>query len=140
MCFRNVDPILQAHVFQARKRWEQQRIHYGFSFEDSWVGSKLVGYLRAVGYEDVQEKKYRIVRAYPLCQDFRMYVEGIAQWFVGEGAPYLSQEYVTRWLACFSDQQSVINDAVFVYEETEYVVTGTSGSRSSQSRIRKLIP
>src|SRR5205823_4072190 len=53
MRFYNIDAGLQARVFQAREHWEQRRVDEGFAFEDSWVGSKLAGYLRAAGYEEV---------------------------------------------------------------------------------------
>ncbi len=55
MRFSNIDTGLQARVLQARERWEQQRVEYGYAFEDSWVGSKLASYLRAAGFEQVQE-------------------------------------------------------------------------------------
>lgn len=123
--FHTIDPALQARVFHARERWEGDRVEQGYSFEDSWVGSKLAGYLRAAGYEDVQEKTYRIVRRHPLPQNFRAYLQGIAEWFVCEGAPYLSGEDVTRWLQCFlHETQNVLDDEAFVSEETEFVVTG----------------
>src|SRR5437660_11008931 len=45
MRFHTIEPGLQARVFQARERWEQVRVDEGYTFEDSWVGSKLAGYL-----------------------------------------------------------------------------------------------
>src|SRR5579859_2953226 len=123
--FYNVDADVQARVFQARERWEQERIYHGFSFEDSWVGSRLAGYLRAAGYKDVQERTYRVVRRYPLCQDFRIYLQGIAEWFVCEGAPFLAGRDITDWLEYFLDEDRCIFDkTTFAYEETEYIVTG----------------
>ena len=125
MRFYNVDPALQARVFQAREGWEELRVDAGFAFEDSWVGSKLAGYLQAAGYQDVQEKSYRIVRQYPLSNDFRFYLQGIAEWFVCEGAPLLDGEGLTTWLQCFLDgEHCVLDQETFVSEETEYVVTG----------------
>ena len=112
-------------VFEARERWEQLRTFAGFAFEDSWVGSKLAGYLQAAGYQEVQEKSYRIVRQYPLSKDFRFYLQGIAEWFVSEGAPLLDGEDITNWLQCFlDDEQCQIDQDTFVSEETEFVVTG----------------
>ncbi|WP_165423467.1 methyltransferase domain-containing protein [Ktedonosporobacter rubrisoli] len=123
--FYNVDPALQARVFRARELWEKERAEQGLLFEDSWVGSKLAGYLRAAGYKDVQVKTYRIVRRYPLAPDYRLYLEGIAEWFVGEGAPYLSREDQTNWLHCFlNEDDNVFARESFVSEETEYIVTG----------------
>src|SRR5205085_12156969 len=125
MRFSNIDVGLQARVFQARERWEQERVNYGYSFEDSWVGSKLAGYLRAAGYEDVQEKSYRIVRRYPLSQDFRSYLQGIAEWFVCEDAPFLDAADLESWLCCFLNEKCcVLDEHNFVSEETEFVVTG----------------
>jgi len=125
MRFHNMDAGLQARVFQARERWEQERLNQGYAFEDSWVGSKLAGYLREAGYEEVEEKSYPIVRRYPLSQDFRFYLQGIAEWFVCEGAPLLGSEDLTNWLRCFLDEvHSVLDQETFVSEETEYVVTG----------------
>jgi ubiquinone/menaquinone biosynthesis C-methylase UbiE len=125
MRFHNVDPILQTHVFQAREQWEQARVNQGYAFEDSWVGSKLAGYLRAAGYEEVQEKTYRILRHFPLPTDFRHYLQGIIEWFVCEDAPFLTHEDVTNWLHCFlSETTSVFDQDTFVFEETEFVVTG----------------
>ena len=125
MRFHNIDSGLQARVFQARERWEQLRVDAGFSFEDSWVGSKLASYLRAAGFEDVQEKSYRIVRHFPLSQDFRFYLQGIAEWFVCEHAPLLNPEDCKRWLQYFADgKQCALDEDTFSSEETEYVVTG----------------
>jgi ubiquinone/menaquinone biosynthesis C-methylase UbiE len=125
MRFSNVDARLQARVFQARERWEQLRVADGFAFEDSWVGSKLAGYLRAAGFEDVQERSYKIVRRYPLSQDFYTYLRGIAEWFVCEGAPLLNAGDRWSWQRCFLDEcWCVLDDEDFVSEETEFVVTG----------------
>ncbi len=126
MRFRNIDAALQARVFQARERWERIRVHEGFAYEDSWVGSKLAAYLRAAGFEDVQEKSYQIVRTYPLPADFRFYLPGIAEWCVCEGAPLLAGEDITSWLQCFLDPAlNVLDQPAFMSEETEFVVTGT---------------
>jgi len=123
--FHNVDTGLQARVFQARQDWEQLRVDAGYPFEDSWVGSKLAGCLRAAGYEHVQEKSYHIIRRHPLSQDFRFYLQGVAEWFVCEDAPLLDEEDRVNWLQCFLDgEQCVFDKDTFVSEETEYVVTG----------------
>jgi ubiquinone/menaquinone biosynthesis C-methylase UbiE len=125
MRFHNIDLGLQARVFQARERWEKQRVDKGFEFEDSWVGSKLAMYLRAAGYEDVQERTYHIVRRYPLPTDFRFYLQGIAEWFVCEGAPLLAGSDLECWLSYFLDgERSALDKETFVSEETEFVVTG----------------
>jgi ubiquinone/menaquinone biosynthesis C-methylase UbiE len=125
MRFSNIDLELQARVFQARERWEQERVSHGYAFEDSWVGSKLAGYLRAAGYEQVKERSYTIRRHYPLPKDFRFYLQGIAEWFVCEGAPYLDSSDVTRWLSCFLHEfDAALDQETFVSEETEFVVTG----------------
>jgi ubiquinone/menaquinone biosynthesis C-methylase UbiE len=125
MRFSNIDLELQARVFQARERWEQERVSHGYAFEDSWVGSKLAAYLRAAGYEQVKERSYTIRRHYPLPKDFRFYLQGIAEWFVCEGAPYLDGSDVTRWLSCFLDEfDAALDQETFVSEETEFVVTG----------------
>ena len=87
MHFHGVDAVLQERVLQARFRWEQERVQHGYTFEDSWVGSKLASYLRTAGYHDVQECVYPIIRHNPLSDDFRFYLRGIAEWFVCEGAP-----------------------------------------------------
>lgn len=125
MRFYNIEPELQARVFQAREKWEQDRVEQGFAFEDSWVGSKLAGYLRTAGYTDVQEKSYTIRRHYPLSKEFRFYLQGIAEWFVCEDAPYLLDSEVTRWLHCFLEgAANVLDQETFVSEETEFVVSG----------------
>ena len=121
-----VDLMLQERVFQARLRWEQERVQCGYAFEDSWVGSKLAGYLRAAGYKDVHECTYSIVRRSPLPDNSRFYLRGIAEWFVCEGAPYLSREDVSLWLNAFCNNVSTVMDHEdFVSEEIEYVVSGT---------------
>ena len=125
MRFHSIDPLLQAKVFQARERWEAARLDWGYAFEDSWVGSKLAGYLREAGYEDVRERSCRIVRHYPLHKDFCYYLRGIAEWFVCEGAPFLESSYRERWLELFQDGKGCAFDQrSFVSEETEYIVTG----------------
>jgi SAM-dependent methyltransferase len=126
MHFYNIDPALQARVFRSREEWERVRVGRGYAFEDSWVGSKLAGYLRAAGYVDIHERSYRIVRRYPLSADFRYYLQGIADWFVCEGAPFLDEEDMTRWFQCFLDGvDNVMDQESFVSEETEFVVSGT---------------
>ena len=128
--FHNIDPGLQARVFQAREHWEQLRLDEGYTFEDSWVGSKLAGYLRAAGYENVQEKSYRILRKYPLSREYRCYLQGIAEWFVSEGAPLLASEDLTNWLQCFLyETQNVLDQESFASEETEFIVTGVWNKR-----------
>ena len=132
MRFHGIDAMLQARVLQARKRWETQRIEKGYAFEDSWVGSKLADYLRKAGYEDVRETAYVIHRTYPLSRDFRFYLQGVAEWFVSEGAPYLSDDDVRDWLRCFRDgSENAIDQEGFESEEVEYVVTGTFQSFQS---------
>lgn len=124
--WHGVDPMLQERVFQARFRWERERVQYGYAFEDSWVGSKLAGYLRAAGYKDVQERTYLIVRRSPLSEIARLYLQGIAEWFVCEGAPHLSPADVSLWLNALCNHTStVMDDGDFVSEETEYVVSGS---------------
>lgn len=135
MDFSAVDPGLQERVFQTRALWEKQRLLEGeYMFEDSWVGSKLAGYLREAGYEDVQEKKYRIVRQAPLDPACRAYLQGITDWFVCEGAPFLSSAEKKRWLGFFVDGETCLLDQeTFVYEETEYMVTGAWPARCPRS-------
>ena len=134
MRFYNIDGGLQARVLRAREDWEQLRVDEGFAFEDSWVGSKLAGYLRAAGYEDVQERSYRIVRAYPLSREFRCYLQGIAEWFVCEEAPLLAGEDITSWLHCFlHESENVLDQESFVSEETEFIVSGVWNRRPSAS-------
>jgi ubiquinone/menaquinone biosynthesis C-methylase UbiE len=131
MRFYNVDAQLQERVLRARARWELERVDQGYTFEDSWVGSKLASYLRAAGFQDVEEKTYRIQRNYPLPRNFRSYIQGIAEWFVCEGAPHLSNDDVTNWLHCFLHKtDNVLDLDTFVSEETEYVVSGTWQSSS----------
>jgi ubiquinone/menaquinone biosynthesis C-methylase UbiE len=126
MRLHGVDAMLQERVFQARLRWEQERVQYGYAFEDSWVGSKLAGYLRAAGYKDVQEHTYPIIRRSPLSDDSRFYLQGIAEWFVCEDAPHLAHEDAALWLNTFCNNVStVIDHEDFVSEETEYVTSGT---------------
>ncbi|GCE19317.1 methyltransferase domain-containing protein [Dictyobacter kobayashii] len=125
MKFHGVDPFLQERVFQARLLWEAERVDHGYAYEDSWVGSKLAGYLQAAGYKNVEEKAYRIVRRSPLPRNFRFYLHGIAEWFICEGAPYLSPDDVTNWLQCFTDDtNNVLDQPDFESEETEFVVSG----------------
>jgi len=125
MRFHAIDPTLQARVFQAREHWERRRVSEGYMYEDSWVGSKLAGYLRAAGYENVRERSYTIVRQAPLTPDMRAYLQGIAEWFVCEDAPYLSKDDVQSWCACFADGSScALDQDTFLYEETEFLVTG----------------
>lgn len=123
--FHAIDPSLQARVFQAREEWERQRILLDYAFEDSWVGSKLAGYLRAAGYEHVQEKSYTIARRAPLTPEFRAYLQGIGEWFVCEDAPFLARDDVRTWLDYFAHGPACILDQeYFHYEETEFLVTG----------------
>jgi len=126
MRFHAIDSGLQARVLQAREYWEFQRVDAGYTFEDSWVGSKLAGYLRKAGYEDVRERAYPVRRKHALPADFRFYLQGIAEWFVSEGAPHLADDDVRDWLRSFRDGPgNVLDQQDFQSEEIEYVVTGT---------------
>jgi ubiquinone/menaquinone biosynthesis C-methylase UbiE len=141
MRFYNVDPILQARVFQAREDWERQRLLEGYIFEDSWVGSKLSGYLRAAGYDHVQERSYKIVRQAPLTPEFRSYLQGIAEWFICEDAPFLERDEVKRWLQCFKDgEECALDQEGFCYEETEFLVTGTWSGQAPSHYVASLYP
>jgi ubiquinone/menaquinone biosynthesis C-methylase UbiE len=136
MRFHTIDAVLQAKVFQARERWENARLDEGYAFEDSWVGSKLAGYLRKAGYEEVQERSYKIVRHYPVPRDFRFYLQGIAEWFVCEGAPYLEPSYRKRWLEQFQEGAlCTLDKRDFISEETEYIVTGV-WTQSPPAQVR----
>ena len=149
MRFPTIDSALQARVFQARAEWEKQRLLEGYMFEDSWVGSKLASYLRAAGYEQVQEKCYAVVRQAPLTPDFRAYLQGIARWFVCEEAPFLAKSDMQRWLHFFDDGPAcALDQPAFFYEEIEFLVTGTrpgasrspSLHRRSEASIKVLEP
>ncbi len=133
MRFYNMDEQLQARVLSARERWEQERVAQGYAFEDSWVGSKLAGYLRDAGFHDVEAKTYRIQRNYPLPKNFRSYLQGIAEWFICEGAPHLSADDATNWLRCFSHEtDNIFDQDTFASEETEYMVSGVWRSSSER--------
>jgi len=134
MRFSNIDKGLQNRVLAARKYWESVRVQEGYAFEDSWVGSKLAGYLHAAGFENVQEKSYRIMRSYSLPEDFRFYLQGIAEWFVCEGAPFLDGDDMREWLRCFLDEShNVLDQETFLSEETEFVVTAHWRNRPTVS-------
>jgi len=134
MRFHSIDAGLQARVLQAREDWEFQRVDRGYTYEDSWVGSKLAGYLRKAGYEDVREIAYPIRRSAPLPTNFRFYLQGIAEWFVSEGAPFLCDNDVRDWLRSFRDgPENALDKADFQSEETEYIVIGTWNKPSSRS-------
>jgi hypothetical protein len=65
------------------------------------------------------------VRHSPLPADFRFYLQGIAAWFISEGAPHLSLEDVTHWSQYFLQENHAILDAPdFVSEEIEFVASG----------------
>ncbi len=135
MRFHGIDTTLQARVLQAREYWELQRVEQGYTFEDSWVGSKLADYLRKAGYEDICETAYPIRRAYSLPNDFRSYLQGVAAWFVSEGAPLLSDNDVRDWLRSFRDgPDNAIDQEGFQSEEIEYVVTGVWNKPTSRPR------
>jgi len=135
MRFHGIDTTLQAHVLQAREYWELQRVEQGYVFEDSWVGSKLADYLRKAGYEDVCETAYPIRRQYTLPNDFRSYLQGVAEWFVSEGAPLLSDNDVRDWLRSFRDgPNNAIDREDFQSEEIEYMVTGVWNKPTSKPR------
>ena len=117
--------IYKHRVLQARERWELERVDHGHAYEDSWVGSKLAGYLRSAGYEDVQERTYRIIRSAPIPMDFRLYLQGIAEWFVCEGAPHLSSEDVTNWLQCFlHETQNALDQESFLARKLNMLFQG----------------
>ncbi len=127
--FSPLDPALQERVFTARRRWESERIAHGYAYEDSWVGPKLAGYLEAAGYQQVETRLYRITRQAPLARSMFTYLRGLAEWFVCEEAPYLSDRDVIAWLRAFQDGETCVLLANnFRYEETEYVVSGVRGA------------
>lgn len=125
MRFSHIDEELFTRVKQGRQQWERVRHNQGYTFEDSWIGSKLAAYLRQAGYEEVEERQYRIVRAYPLTPQYRFYVQGIAEWFVSENNPLQTSDDKATWLRHFFDQTHAIFDqANFTCEESEFVVSG----------------
>ena len=125
LCFSPLDPALQERVFTARKRWELERVAHGYAYEDSWVGSKLAGYLEAAGYQQVETRMYRITRKAPLTRSMFIYLRGLAEWFLCEDAPYLSSRDAADWLQAFLDEETCMLLADnFQYEETEYIVSG----------------
>jgi ubiquinone/menaquinone biosynthesis C-methylase UbiE len=127
--FSPLDPALQERVFTARKRWELERVAHGYAYEDSWVGSKLADYLKAAGYQQVETRLYRIVRQAPFTRSMLTYLRGLAEWFVCENAPYLSNRDVADWLQAFQDEETcVLLTDNFQYEETEYIVSGVRGA------------
>ena len=135
MRFHNIDLGLQARVLQAREYWELRRVDEGYTFEDSWVGSKLADYLRKAGYEDVRETAYPIRRTRSLPDDFRFYLQGIAEWFVCEGAPLLEDDDVRDWLRSFRDgPDNALDKEGFQSEEIEYVVTGVWNKPAPKQR------
>ncbi|GAC1684843.1 MAG: hypothetical protein NVS9B9_06880 [Ktedonobacteraceae bacterium] len=135
MCFHGIDTTLQARVLQGREYWELRRVERGYAFEDSWVGSKLAGYLHKAGYDDVCETAYSIRRKHTLPADFRFYLQGVAEWFVSEGAPFLSDDDVRDWLRSFRDgPDNAIDKEGFQSEEIEYVVTGVWNKPTSKQR------
>ena len=135
MRFHGIDTTLQARVLQAREYWEMRRVEKGYTFEDSWVGSKLADYLRKAGYEDVCETSYTIRRSYTLPKDFRFYLQGVAEWFVSEDAPFLSDDDVRDWLRSFRDgSDNAIDKEGFQSEEIEYVVTGVWNKPTAKTR------
>lgn len=134
--FSGIDAALQQRVFWARRFWEQKRVNLGFPYEDSWVGPKLPVWMRAAGFADVHEEQYRIVRQFPLSDDFRFYLQGLSEWFVSEEIPYLSGEDITRWLDCFFDpEKGVLDNPDFACAETEVVVSGTWPGTSRESGV-----
>lgn len=125
MRFGVLDDDLQKRVFRARKRWEKKRVQRGYAYEDSWVGSKLRGYLQQAGYHEIKVYKHVILRKAPLTPSYRSYLEGIVEWFICEGAPLLSIEDKLRWhQTFFSEHQSILDHPEFFCQEVEYVVSG----------------
>ncbi|HEY7415498.1 MAG TPA: methyltransferase domain-containing protein [Ktedonobacteraceae bacterium] len=139
--FSPVDPALQECVFTARKRWELERIAQGYAYEDSWVGPKLAGYLEAAGYQQVETHTYHIMRRAPLTRSMFTYLQGLAEWFVCEDVPYLSDKDVTIWLQAFLDEETCVLLANnFQYEETEYVVTGVRCAGTASRYFSMQVP
>jgi ubiquinone/menaquinone biosynthesis C-methylase UbiE len=138
ICFHHIDAALQSRVFQARERWEKQRLVHGLLFEDSWVGSRLAGYMRTAGYTQVCEKTYTINRQFPLSPEARVYIQGIGLWFVCENAPLLSSEDRDTWLQAFEDGPDCVLDREgFGYEETEYLAFGEWPEHLALARLEE---
>lgn len=125
--FSFIEDGLLARVMQARRDWDCVRALFGYAFEDSWIGSKLAGYLEDAGYQDIEVRTYTIERHATLSPDCRVYLQGIGEWFVSEGvADTLRQEDVQDWLNCFFATDNPIWDRDgFCFAETEYLVSGT---------------
>jgi hypothetical protein len=138
MRFSPLASSLLARVKEARRQWEIQRMQEGFVFEDSWVGSKLANYLRAAGYENVQEQRFVIRRQAPLTPEMRTYLQGIGTWFVCENPPHLLKYDRERWLQSFlNGEHCLLDQETFFYEETEFLVTGTWTGHSALRSFKK---
>lgn len=139
--FSPVDSALQERVLAARKRWETERVSQGYAYEDSWVGPKLAGYLEAAGYQHVETRMYRIKRQAPLAGSMVTYLQRLAEWFVCEEAPYLSDRDVVDWLQAFLDEKTCVLQADnFQYEETEYVVSGVQSAGTASHYFSMQVP
>jgi ubiquinone/menaquinone biosynthesis C-methylase UbiE len=140
MHFGGLDPELQKAVFRARKRWENERVQCGYQYEDSWVGSKLKRYMCAAGYSDIVVNKYFIYRNAPLSPEYRTYLQGIAEWFICEEAPYLSLEHREHWRSVFFSLRNCILDrSDFFCREVEYVVSGVWNAQAQSCTNNLLV-
>ncbi|WP_201380963.1 methyltransferase domain-containing protein [Ktedonobacter sp. SOSP1-85] len=125
MRFGVLSQALQKRVLHARQKWEEKRAALGYAHEDSWIGSKLQHYLRKAGYDAVVEHAYPIRRHSPLTPEYRSYLQGIAEWFLCEGAPFLSAAEKAQWRrSFFSEKNCIFDHPDFFCEEVEYVVSG----------------
>jgi hypothetical protein len=147
--FNPVDPYLNAKVLEGVARAQAQSNDFrpedghGSIGEDrlttdessgpqfnSFMGRKMYGYFRQVGFKDVSIKTYAIEKVHPLVPEAKRYLQGIAGWLGGTAAPYLSEEDRQIWQAAFDPAAAdfILDREDFYVCMIEMITVGVVGS------------
>ena len=123
--FHPVDPVLTLRVLTGAAQATVDNARP--SRFDNFVGRKMHGVFREVGFSAVSTRSYAIQKHAPLSPATKRYIRSSADWYGRMALPYLSDEERDRWAHAFDPDSdaSVLDRPDFHFSEIETVTEGT---------------
>ncbi len=93
---------------------------------DNYVGRRVRGIFRKLGLADLESYSYAIHKHFPLSDPARHYIASNAAWYVNTASPYLQEDEIRAWKACFDPQLEayILDDEEFFYCMAEFLHIG----------------
>lgn len=122
--FHPLDPYLTLRVLGATARALKE--DSGAPTFDNFVGRKMNGLFRQVGFADVATRSYAIQKVSPLTPEEKRYVTANARWYGDRAAPFLSDADHLQWQAAFdaNSPDYVLDCPEFYFCMIEMVTVG----------------